>query len=190
MDYEEFLWAIGDNATFSLLKKCFEMDQGLGDAINSLLLASFPPAHCIFLTIDLPDGNARGFPCFVVWTVAMHLGSIFRPEVLCPFDIAHIETAISPPSYLLVWCIIHFHHFKYHDPYNDLHMLTLCIHPWQLGGCGYRLSALSHCFTPFITYRAFRGRDITNGYDSVEAHFKQRPSGRTNMILTFPSRVW
>ena len=66
MDYEEFLWAIGDNATFSLLKKCFEMDQGLGDAINSLLLASFPPAHCIFLTIDLPDGNARGFPCFVV----------------------------------------------------------------------------------------------------------------------------
>ena len=72
----------------------------------------------------------------------MHLGSIFRPEVLCPFDIAHIETAISPPSYLLVWCIIHFHHFKYHDPYNDLHMLTLCIHPWQLGGCGYHLSAL------------------------------------------------
>ena len=116
----------------------------------------------------------------------MHLGSIFRPEVLCPFDIAHIETAISPPSYLLVWCIIHFHHFKYHDPYNDLHMLTLCIHPWQLGGCGYHLSALSHCFTPFITYRAFRGRDITNGYDSVETHFKQRPSGRTDMIFTHP----
>ena len=116
----------------------------------------------------------------------MHLGSIFRPEVLCPFDIAHIETAISPPSYLLVWCIIHFHHFKYHDPYNDLHMLTLCIHPWQLGRCGYHLSALSHCFTPFITYRAFRGRDITNGYDSVETHFKQRPSGRTDMIFTHP----
>ena len=60
------------------------------------------------------------------------------------------------------------------------------IHPWQLGRCGYRLPALSHCFTPFITYRAFRGRDITNGYDSVETHFKQRLSGRTNMILAFP----
>ena len=115
-------------------------------------------------------------------TVAMHLGSIFRPEVLCPFDTAHIETAVSLPSYLLVWCIIHFHHFKYHDPYNDSLMLTLCIHPWQLGRCGYRLPALSHCFTPFITYRAFRGRDITNGYDSVETHFKQRPSGRTYMV--------
>ena len=30
MDYEEFLWAIGDTATFSLLNKCFEMNQGLG----------------------------------------------------------------------------------------------------------------------------------------------------------------
>lgn len=116
----------------------------------------------------------------------MHLGSIFRPEVPCPFDTAHIETAVSPPSYLLVWCTIHFHHFKYHDPYNDSHMLTLCIHPWQLGGCGYRLPALSHCFTPFITYRAFRGRDITNGYDSVETHFKQRPSGRTRYDTCIP----
>ena len=116
----------------------------------------------------------------------MHLGSIFRPEVPCPFDTAHIETAVSPPSYLLVWCIIHFHHFKYHDPYNDSHMLTLCIHPWQLGGCGYRLPALSHCFTPFITYRAFRGRDIMNGYDSALAHFKQRLSGRTRYDTCIP----
>ena len=29
MDYEEFLWAIGDTSTFSLLKKCFDMNQGL-----------------------------------------------------------------------------------------------------------------------------------------------------------------
>ena len=29
MDYEEFLWAIGDETTFLLLKKCFEMNQGL-----------------------------------------------------------------------------------------------------------------------------------------------------------------
>ena len=34
MDYEEFLWAIGDTLTFSLLNKCFDMKQGLGEAIN------------------------------------------------------------------------------------------------------------------------------------------------------------
>ena len=119
----------------------------------------------------------------------MYLGFIFRPEMFCPFDTAHIETAISRSLTLLVWCIIHFHHFKYHDPYNDSLSLTVYICPWQLGGCGYRLPALSHCFTPFITYRAFRGRDITNGYDSVETHFKQRPSGRTDVIFTHPLRM-
>ena len=41
MDYEEFLWAIGDETTFSLLKKCFEMNQGLGDAINRKQLRQF-----------------------------------------------------------------------------------------------------------------------------------------------------
>lgn len=41
MDYEEFLWAIGDAATFPLLKKCFEMNQGLGDAINRKQLRQF-----------------------------------------------------------------------------------------------------------------------------------------------------
>lgn len=41
MDYEEFLWAIGDTATFPLLKKCFEMNQGLGDAINCKQLRQF-----------------------------------------------------------------------------------------------------------------------------------------------------
>ena len=41
MDYEEFLWAIGDTATFPLLKKCFEMTQGLGDAINRKQLRQF-----------------------------------------------------------------------------------------------------------------------------------------------------
>ena len=88
----------------------------------------------------------------------MHLSFILKPEVLCPFDTTLVETTVPTPSYLLVWCIIHFHHFEYHDPYNDSHMLTLCINPWQLGGCGYRLLALAHCFTPLITYRAFRGR--------------------------------
>ena len=41
MDYEEFLWAIGDTATFPLLKKCFEMNHGLGDAINRKQLRQF-----------------------------------------------------------------------------------------------------------------------------------------------------
>lgn len=41
MDYEEFLWAIGDTATFPLLEKCFEMNQGLGDAINRKQLRQF-----------------------------------------------------------------------------------------------------------------------------------------------------
>ena len=41
MDYEEFLWAIGDETTFSLLKKCFEMNQRLGDAINRKQLRQF-----------------------------------------------------------------------------------------------------------------------------------------------------
>ena len=41
MDYEEFLWAIGDETSFSLLKKCFEMNQRLGDAINRKQLRQF-----------------------------------------------------------------------------------------------------------------------------------------------------
>ncbi len=41
MDYEEFLWAIGDTTSFSLLKKCFEMNQGLGDATNRKQLRQF-----------------------------------------------------------------------------------------------------------------------------------------------------
>ena len=41
MDYEEFLWAVGDETTFSLLKKCFEMNQGLGEALNRKQLRQF-----------------------------------------------------------------------------------------------------------------------------------------------------
>ncbi|MDD6208095.1 MAG: AAA family ATPase [Clostridiales bacterium] len=41
MDYEEFLWAVGDETTFPLLKKCFEMNQGLGDAMNRKQLRQF-----------------------------------------------------------------------------------------------------------------------------------------------------
>lgn len=41
MDYEEFLWAVGDETTCSLLKKCFEMNQGLGDTMNRKQLRQF-----------------------------------------------------------------------------------------------------------------------------------------------------
>lgn len=52
MDYEEFLWAIGDTATFPLLKKCFEMNQGLGDAINRKQLRQF---HLYMLVGGMPQ---------------------------------------------------------------------------------------------------------------------------------------
>ena len=35
------LWAIGDTAAFSLLKKCFDMNQGFGDSINRKQLRQF-----------------------------------------------------------------------------------------------------------------------------------------------------
>lgn len=41
MDYEEFRWALGDNTTLPLLKKCFEQRKGLGDALNRKLLRDF-----------------------------------------------------------------------------------------------------------------------------------------------------
>lgn len=41
MDYEEFLWALGDDTTFFLLKKCFETNQPLGDALNRRQLRQF-----------------------------------------------------------------------------------------------------------------------------------------------------
>ncbi len=41
MDYEEFLWAIGDTSTFSLLKRAFESGRSLGDSMNRKLLRDF-----------------------------------------------------------------------------------------------------------------------------------------------------
>lgn len=41
MDYEEFLWAIGDNTTIQLLHKCFEAGKPLGDGVNRKLLRDF-----------------------------------------------------------------------------------------------------------------------------------------------------
>ncbi|MGN0481070.1 MAG: ATP-binding protein, partial [Lachnospiraceae bacterium] len=41
MDYEEFLWAVGDETTYPLLKKCFEMNQPLGEALNRKQMRQF-----------------------------------------------------------------------------------------------------------------------------------------------------
>lgn len=41
MDYEEFLWAIGDNITTQLIKKCFEDRKPVGEKLNRRLLRDF-----------------------------------------------------------------------------------------------------------------------------------------------------
>lgn len=41
MDYEEFLWAIGDDTTFSLLRKCYEVCRGLGEQLCRKQLRNF-----------------------------------------------------------------------------------------------------------------------------------------------------
>lgn len=41
MDYEEFCWALKDEATVPLLQHCFEQHQSLGDAITRNLLRDF-----------------------------------------------------------------------------------------------------------------------------------------------------
>lgn len=41
MDYEEFLWALGDNTTCQLLKKCYDVKKPLGQNIHRKLLRDF-----------------------------------------------------------------------------------------------------------------------------------------------------
>ena len=41
MDYEEFLWAIGDHTTYPLIRKCFEAGKPLGDQTNRKLMRGF-----------------------------------------------------------------------------------------------------------------------------------------------------
>lgn len=41
MDYEEFLWALGDTTTMPLLKKFFESEKPLGDQLNRTQLRNF-----------------------------------------------------------------------------------------------------------------------------------------------------
>ena len=41
MDYEEFLWAIGDSTTIPLIKKCFEARKPIGEQLNRKLLRDF-----------------------------------------------------------------------------------------------------------------------------------------------------
>ena len=41
MDYEEFLWATGDNATIPLIRQCFEARKPVGEQINRRLMRDF-----------------------------------------------------------------------------------------------------------------------------------------------------
>lgn len=41
MDYEEFRWAMGDNATIPLMKELFDSKKGAGDAVNRKLMQDF-----------------------------------------------------------------------------------------------------------------------------------------------------
>lgn len=41
MDYEEFLWAIGDQTSIPLIRKCYEQGVSLGQSANRRLLRSF-----------------------------------------------------------------------------------------------------------------------------------------------------
>ncbi len=41
MDYEEFCWALGDVATISLIRACFEKQQALSDGVNRQLMRNF-----------------------------------------------------------------------------------------------------------------------------------------------------
>lgn len=41
MDYEEFMWALGDTTTNGLLKTCFDTGRPLGDAVHRKLLRDF-----------------------------------------------------------------------------------------------------------------------------------------------------
>lgn len=41
MDFEEFLWAMGDEATFPLMKKCFDEKKPLGQALHRKIMNDF-----------------------------------------------------------------------------------------------------------------------------------------------------
>ena len=41
MDYEEFLWAVGDRTTYPLIRKCFESGKPMGDQVNRKLMRDF-----------------------------------------------------------------------------------------------------------------------------------------------------
>lgn len=41
MDYEEFLWSIGDNVTYNLIHNCYESGRSLGQEMNRKLLRQF-----------------------------------------------------------------------------------------------------------------------------------------------------
>ena len=45
MDYEEFLWALGDTTTPVLLQKLFTAQKPAGESMNRKLLLGFPSIY-------------------------------------------------------------------------------------------------------------------------------------------------
>ncbi len=41
MDFEEFLWAVGDRVSFPLIRRCFEAGMGVGQQVNRKLMRDF-----------------------------------------------------------------------------------------------------------------------------------------------------
>ncbi len=41
MDFEEFLWALGDKVSFPLIQQCFEAERGVGQQVNRKLMRDF-----------------------------------------------------------------------------------------------------------------------------------------------------
>ena len=41
MDYEEFLWAVGDTVTYPLIRECFKAGRPVGDQVNRKLMRDF-----------------------------------------------------------------------------------------------------------------------------------------------------
>ena len=41
MDFEEFLWALGDRVSFPLIRQCFEAERGVGQQVNRKLMRDF-----------------------------------------------------------------------------------------------------------------------------------------------------
>lgn len=100
----------------------------------------------------------------------VHLGSIFRPEVPCvPFDMPHIETGISQSSCLFLVMVYHpLSPFIFHDPCNGSHYISLVHLSLAVGWLWIPLTLVVPPLHTVHHLLGTGGRDIVNGYDSVQ----------------------